>query len=141
MCDQAQDVVRSSPESVDGAPDVHKHDVHRHIACFFEDCHVFLASPQSPCPPSWLGWAGVIECTTEHDLATASAHSFCLRHRARQQGKEFTRPMMMNQQQQQQDRIFGGNLETLGLQATLKTLALGGKTGQLSVAATHDAVD
>ncbi len=48
--------------------------------------------------------------------------------------------MMMNQPQQQ-DRIFGGNLETLGLQATLKTLALGGKTGQLSVAATHDAVD
>ena len=38
----------------------------------------------------------------------------------------------------QQDRIFGGNLETLGLQATLKMLALGGKTGQLSVTATHD---
>jgi hypothetical protein len=42
---------------------------------------------------------------------------------------------------QQQEKILGGDLETLGLQATLKMLALGGKTGQLSVAATHDAAD
>ncbi|HKD74013.1 MAG TPA: DUF4388 domain-containing protein [Ktedonobacterales bacterium] len=35
----------------------------------------------------------------------------------------------------QDERILGGNLETLGLQATLKMLALGGKTGQLSVSA------
>ncbi|MBA3826180.1 MAG: DUF4388 domain-containing protein [Ktedonobacterales bacterium] len=47
----------------------------------------------------------------------------------------------MTNQQQEQGRIIGGDLETLGLQATLKMLALGGKTGQLSVAATHDAVD
>ncbi len=38
---------------------------------------------------------------------------------------------------QSPDRILGGNLETLGLQATLKMLALGGKTGQLVVTATH----
>lgn len=38
----------------------------------------------------------------------------------------------------QKEKILGGNLETLGLQATLKMLALGGKTGQLSVTATHE---
>lgn len=42
---------------------------------------------------------------------------------------------------QQQDKVLGGDLETLGLQATLKMLALGGKTGQLSVSASHDAID
>ncbi len=47
----------------------------------------------------------------------------------------------MTNQQQEQGRIIGGDLETLGLQATLKMLALGSKTGQLSVAATHDAAD
>lgn len=41
----------------------------------------------------------------------------------------------------QQEKILGGNLETLGLQATLKMLSLGGKTGQLSVAAIHQAAD
>lgn len=35
---------------------------------------------------------------------------------------------------EQQGRILDGNLETLGLQATLKMLALGGKTGVLHVA-------
>src|SRR5262249_4794501 len=39
----------------------------------------------------------------------------------------------------QDERILGGNLETLGLQATLKMLALGGKTGQLSVMAADNA--
>jgi hypothetical protein len=34
---------------------------------------------------------------------------------------------------EQQGRVLDGNLETLGLQATLKMLALGGKTGILSV--------
>src|SRR5579883_1193020 len=34
---------------------------------------------------------------------------------------------------QQQGRILDGNLETLGLQATLKMLALSGKTGTLIV--------
>ncbi len=35
--------------------------------------------------------------------------------------------------EQQQGQILGGDLETLGLQATLKMLSLGGKTGILSV--------
>src|SRR5262249_51090672 len=34
---------------------------------------------------------------------------------------------------EQQGSVLDGNLETLGLQATLKMLALGGKTGMLSV--------
>jgi len=34
---------------------------------------------------------------------------------------------------QSSDRILGGNLETMGLQATLKMLSLGEKTGQLTV--------
>src|SRR5579884_230484 len=34
---------------------------------------------------------------------------------------------------EQQGTVLDGNLETLGLQATLKMLALGGKTGMLSV--------
>jgi Domain of unknown function (DUF4388) len=38
----------------------------------------------------------------------------------------------------QQEKILGGNLETLGLQATLKMLALGGKTGQLLVNAVNE---
>lgn len=34
---------------------------------------------------------------------------------------------------QSDEPVFGGNIETLGIQATLKMLALGGKTGVLSV--------
>jgi hypothetical protein len=50
---------------------------------------------------------------------------------------------MSTQQQEssQQNKIMGGNLETLGLQATLKTLSLSGKTGQLSVVATNTTAD
>lgn len=40
-----------------------------------------------------------------------------------------------------QDRILGGDLETLGLQATLKMLSLGGKTGQLIVTKVSDRAD
>ncbi|MFI5273507.1 MAG: DUF4388 domain-containing protein [Ktedonobacterales bacterium] len=40
-----------------------------------------------------------------------------------------------------QGRVLDGNLETLGLQATLKMLALGGKTGILSVASGPERLD
>jgi len=39
---------------------------------------------------------------------------------------------------EQQGRILDGDLETLGLQATLKMLALGGKTGVLLVSSGHE---
>src|SRR5947209_12063622 len=41
--------------------------------------------------------------------------------------------MFRETKMEQQERILDGDLETLGLQATLKMLALGGKTGILNV--------
>jgi hypothetical protein len=46
--------------------------------------------------------------------------------------------MSLGGKMEPQGRILDGNLETLGLQATLKMLALGGKTGVLSVTSGHE---